>query len=156
MTQAGKHGIFRGIFRRIFSKVLKLNPDCLKLFYSVLSMSLRSFENAIKLICHNLETTESSAEFHKIWSKIWLTVFTPQLMFQMPNALFWEFEDHWSDPSPKSTRSGKHRTFREIFSKVWKLIPKCSKGSKYTPLWVGGPLEIFGIRFKTFENIPSV
>ena len=30
MIQSGKHGILRGTFRDIFSKVLKLNPDCLK------------------------------------------------------------------------------------------------------------------------------
>ena len=60
-----------------------------------------------------------------------------------------EFEDHWSDASPKMTQSGKHWAFRGIFSKVLKLIPNCSKRSKYTPLWVGGSLEMFGITFKT-------
>ena len=29
MIQSGKHGIFRGPFRGLFSQVLKLNPDCL-------------------------------------------------------------------------------------------------------------------------------
>ena len=42
----------------------------------------------IKLIWHNLENTEFFTEFHRICSKVPLTLSTPQLMFQMSNALF--------------------------------------------------------------------
>ena len=44
-----------------------------------------------------------------------------------------QFEDHRSNALPKMTQSGKHGTFRGIFSKVSKLITNCSKWSKYTP-----------------------
>ena len=36
------------------------------------------------------------------------------------------------DASQKMTQSGKHGIFRGIFWKVLKLIPNCSKWSKYT------------------------
>ena len=48
-----------------------------------------------------------------------------------------KLEYHRSDASPEMTCSGKHQAFRGMFSKVLKLIPNCSKWSKYTckSLW---------------------
>ena len=84
MTQSAKHRIFLRTFRWIFFFQKSQNW-----FNTVaygqnihLSISWRIVGNVIKLLWNNLENTEFLTEFHRICSKVPLTLSTLQLMFE--------------------------------------------------------------------------
>ena len=88
MTQSGKHGIFRGTFRGIFSKVLKLilngskwSKHTPQWVWGISEMWLSSHDASWK-------KTEFLTEFCTISSKVPLTLFTLDMMFQKAVALF--------------------------------------------------------------------
>ena len=82
-------------------------------------MCRRVFGNVFKLIGHNLESTEYSTEFRIICSKVPFTLSTPQSLLQMVIALFCvNLRNIRAMLHQKMTQSGKHGSFRGIFSSL--------------------------------------